>query len=46
VGRWTTEITGPRTAAEDFAAELGLAPEDDASCLLREFRQRVSRGRA
>jgi hypothetical protein len=44
VRRWTMEITGPRSAADDFAAELGIAQEDDASCLLRELRQRVSRG--
>jgi transposase-like protein len=42
VDRWMVAIRGPRTPAEDYAASLGIAQEDEVSALLRQFRKRLA----
>ncbi len=42
VDRWRVAITGPRSPSEEFAASLGMAPEDEVSALLRQLRKRLA----
>jgi predicted metal-dependent enzyme (double-stranded beta helix superfamily) len=42
VDRWMVAIRGPRTPQQEFAASMGMAPEDELSAQLRRFRKRLS----